>query len=113
MHFNRDHHLRLGSRQLNLLRFEHYKRVVYSTQNWRTLILRFILRDEGLSFRLRALSYHRLNSLTKASRGTRHSSRCWVSGRARQVSRKVFLARMHYRAALSGGFLPHLGIKRP
>lgn len=113
MHFNRDLHIRMGARQLNWLRFEHYKRVTFSLLRWRTLLYRFIFNDVSLSPRSQVFAYQKLVSFSKFSRGTRHSTRCWVSGRARQTSRRTHLARMHYRAALSGGFLPSMGILRP
>lgn len=65
-----------------------------------------------MSPRTQIFARQRLVSLSRSSRGTRHGTRCWVSGRARQVSRRTHLARMHYRSALSGGFLPSLGIYR-
>ena len=112
MHFGRDRHIRMGVRQLNWLRLEHYKRAAFVSHRWRTLIFRALFCEGGLPHQGRALVFQRLSALSRASRGTRHATRCWVSGRARQAARKTLLARMHYRAAMTGGVLPHLSVER-
>lgn len=112
MHFNRDSHLRLGARKLNWLRFEHYKRVCSVLAVWRYLVLRAVTRDSGITLSSRGVARQLLAGLPAYSRSTKHSTRCWVSGRARQTSRKFLLARMHYRAALSEAHLPHVTLRR-
>ena len=76
MHFNRDQHLRMGTRQLNWLRFEHFKRSVFFSVRWRTFVLVFLTREQSLYPRARVLARQHLTKLSKASRGTRHTTRC-------------------------------------
>lgn len=76
MHFNRDTYIRMGARQLNWLRLEHYKRVAFSLLRWRTMLFRFIVGGAGISSRAQIFAHQRLVSLSRASRGTRHSTRC-------------------------------------
>ena len=112
MHFNRDSHLRSGVRKLNWLRLEHYKRVCFVLNQWRYLILRSITRDSGLTLSARSVARQHLAKLPASTRSTKHTTRCWVSGRARQTTRRFLLARMHYRAALSEAHLPHVTLRR-
>lgn len=104
----RDARLALAVRKQNLLRLEHYKRTVAATQAFRRLILRALLRDEGLEDLHKGVLNQRLHSLAAYGRGTKHRTRCANTGRARQARRKHLLARMQLQSLHAEGMLPSI-----
>jgi ribosomal protein S14 len=105
MHTNRDQHLRLAVRKQNWIRIEQLRRTrAASAMLWRAL-LRCFMRDGGLTRAQGAWAQRTHLSLSRAAAVTQQSTRCRVSGRARQAFRDVQLARMHFRQHMAEGRL--------
>jgi ribosomal protein S14 len=108
----RDQRLRVGVRQVNWLRREHLRRVLYVMLRWRSVVAKVLSRDAGMSPLARVQGALGGAMLPRQARLTQHKTRCRVSGRSRQVCRRTLLARMHYRAALYDGLLPGVFLQR-
>ena len=104
----RDAYLRLGVRKQNWLRIEHLRRVCYAQQIFRRFIWRALARDAGAPTINQALGMHRYHGLARSASMGAHHSRCWASGRSRQVRRNTLTARMHFRVLMREGFAAHI-----
>jgi hypothetical protein len=113
MHFQRAQQVKLGVRQLNWLRLTQLHKVLGLRSKLQRLIFRAGKRDAGLQPLRWVFSQTRQRVSARTQRLERATSRCFVSGRSRQVQRQTQLARMHYRAAFTAGLLPSVFLRRP
>lgn len=112
MSFSRDFKIKLAVRKTNLLRLEYYKRVKSEKVETSKIFIKSLIRDDGLELANKSILKQKLHTYSTWERVTKHRSRCWTSGRARQVQRSSLLSRMHLRSHMSEGLLPTLQLRR-
>lgn len=112
MIFDRDAHNRRRARQANLLRVEILRGLAVARVSLRRLVLRAVLKDHHIPIACRLLAGQHLRRLWGLSSLTRHTRRCRISGRPRQVLRRFGLARMHLRQQFHERLLPGVAQKR-
>jgi ribosomal protein S14 len=108
----RDSHLRLGMRQTLWLRREQTHRQRFLRELLFRWFLRALTRDAGLPACGRVIAAQRRHQLSRVAAVTRHRTRCFYSGRARQVPRLLCAARMHFRTLAREGQLAGLAPQR-
>lgn len=95
-----------------MLRLERLKRVVAARHILLQAALRALQADQHAPAQAKVLASQRLALFSSWGRKTKQRSRCWFSGRARQVRRSLLLARMHARSHAAHGALPQFYRRR-
>lgn len=112
MFLARDKHLDLGQRQTALLRLEHYKRICSAKRSKQRTLLKALYSDAGVELENKPFVKHKLQSFSIWEKSTKSRSRCWQSGKSRQVKRNILLSRMHFKDAMSEGVLTGIRLQR-